>query len=113
MTAKAALIKFLLEGRVLSLKNCFNEIGLSNPGREIPRMVERPFGVVISRVSKDGKNRYGNPVTYTEYRLNRIQANSEGISKMMEYCMKQANAHPSRTEKEVKEQKILDQIQLF
>ncbi len=47
MTAKAALALALLEGRVLNVSNCFKEIGLSNIAREIPRMIEEPFGLLF------------------------------------------------------------------
>ncbi len=86
MTAKAALALALLEGRVLNVSNCFKEIGLSNIGREIPRMIEEPFDVVISRQPRSGKSRYGQAVSYTDYRLNRdAPYNQAGIALMREY----------------------------
>lgn len=39
MNARTALCMALLEGKVLSVANCFKEIGLSNIARELPRMV--------------------------------------------------------------------------
>lgn len=89
MTAKAALAKALLDDRVLNVSNCFKEIGLTNIAREIPRMIEEPFGVVVSRTPKKGKSRYGQPVSYTNYRLNKSDFNTEGISKMIEYINSQ------------------------
>jgi hypothetical protein len=59
MTAKAVLCRYLLEGRVLNVRNCHREIGYTNISREIPRMVEKPFGVEVSRTPRQGKDRYG------------------------------------------------------
>lgn len=85
MNARVALCMALLEGRVLSVANCFKEIGLTNIGRELPRMVEKPFGVEISRTPKASKNRYGSPVSYTSYRLNNSDHNLKGIELMRSY----------------------------
>lgn len=85
MTARVALCRFLLEGRVLSIANCFKEIGLSNPARELPRMVETPFEVEISRTPRTGTNRYGSPVSFTEYRLNITEYNKNGVEKMEKF----------------------------
>lgn len=87
MTAKAALAKALLDGNVLTVKNCFNLIGLTNIAREIPRMIEEPFGVIVSRTPKTGLSRYGQTVSYTEYYLNRTEYNREGIEKMKAYIL--------------------------
>ncbi len=89
MTARAALCLALLKGKVLNVKNCFTEIGLTNCAREIPRMVEKPFGVIVSRVQMEGKSRYGQPVTWVNYRLNNTEYNREGIEKMKEYVRRQ------------------------
>lgn len=85
MTAKAALAKALLDGRVLNVKNCFTLIGLTNCAREVSRMIEQPFGVIVSRDHRNGESRYGQAVTWTDYRLNRTEYNQEGIKKMQEY----------------------------
>ena len=113
MTAKAALCLALLEGRVLNVKNCFDTIGLTNLAREVPRMVEEPFGVEVSRTPRAGKNRYGSPVSYVNFRLNRSNHNLPGIELMKSYVLEQAGNHSPRTAQEVKNKKILDQIQLF
>jgi hypothetical protein len=113
MTAKAALCLYLLEGKVLSIANCFKEISLTNPGREIPRMVEKPFQVTVSRVTKESTNRYGNYVSFTQYRLNRTESNMPGIRKMEEYCRKQLGSHPPKTTAENRVKKILDQVTMF
>lgn len=101
MTAKAALAKALLDGRIINIKNCFDLIGLTNAPREISRMIENPvtgFGVQISRQHMTGKSRYGQPVTWTNYRLNRdADYNQEGIARMREYIKSQ-----SPTQSEVK-----------
>jgi hypothetical protein len=91
MTAKAALAKALLEGQVLNIKNCFTMIGLTNCPREISRMIEKPFGVVVSRTPRKGKSRYGKEVTWFDYRLNRTEYNKEGIKKMKSYVNKHQN----------------------
>lgn len=86
MTAKAALGLSLLEGRVLNVKNCFREIGLTNIAREIPRLIEKPFGLEVSRTKRTGKNKYNQEVTWFDYRLNRSEHNLDGIKKLTEYC---------------------------
>lgn len=85
MTAKASLCKHLLNGEVLNIKNCFNLIGLTNCPREISRSVEQPFGVIVSRTPMAGTSRYGQNVTWVDYRLNRTMQNKEGIEKMKKY----------------------------
>lgn len=85
MNQKCAIIKSLLKGEVLSIMNGFKWFGCTNIPREIGRSVERPFGVIVSRVSKDGNSRYGQPVHYTQYRLNNTENNKIGRQKMIEY----------------------------
>jgi hypothetical protein len=100
MTAKAALCKALLEGRVLNVKNVFNTIGLTNCAREISRMVEKPFSVEVSRTPRKGKNRYGGEVTWVDYRLNRSEYNMNGIIKMERYVEEQQpNGQPRSEQK--------------
>jgi hypothetical protein len=88
MTAKAALAKHFLEGHILNVKNCFTLIGLTNCAREVSRMIEQPFGVTISRTKMDGESRYGQAVTWYNYRLNYTEYNKNGIEKMKEYVRK-------------------------
>lgn len=88
MKAKVALCKALLEGRVLNVKNCFTEIGYTNISREIPRLIEEPFMVQVSRTPKKGKNRYGDPVTWVDFRLNKSKRNQDGIKLMEAYIEK-------------------------
>ena len=89
MTAKAALAKALLEGRVLNVKNCFETIGLTNCSREISRMIEQPFGVEVSRTHREGYSRYGSSITWCDYRLNATEYNRPGMNKMREYVKKE------------------------
>lgn len=91
MTAKAALAKALLDGRVLNVKNCFETIGLTNCAREISRMIEQPFGVSVNRVHKEGKSKYGQSVTWVDYFLTPNGTNSEGVKKMIKYVLDQTN----------------------
>jgi hypothetical protein len=95
MNAKTALIKSLLSGDILSIKTCFNTIGLTNLPREIGRMVERPFNVKVSRTQMTGKSRYGTPITWYEYRLNQTTYNQKGISEMAKYVMEN-NGNPPK-----------------
>lgn len=85
MTARAALCKLLLEGHTLNIKNCFSLIGLTNCPREISRMIEQPFNVQVSRTRMEGESRYGQSVTWVDYRLNKTDYNKVGIEKMKEY----------------------------
>lgn len=101
MTAKSALCKALLDGRVLNVKNVFTTIGLTNCAREVSRMIEKPFSVTVSRTPMQGKSRYGQPVTWTDYRLNSSQHNLEGIEKMKEYVA--ANGGEVLMKKETRE----------
>lgn len=112
MTAKAALCYHLLKGEVLNIKNVFTMIGLTNCPREISRMIEKPFGVQVSRTKREGKSRYGQPVTWYDYRLNRTQYNEDGIKKMIEYVESQQPSNP-KTMKEQKAANTLKQLQLL
>jgi hypothetical protein len=103
MTAKAALAKALLDGRVLNVKNCFQTIGLTNCAREISRMIEQPFGVQVSRTQRDGKSRYGQSVLWVDYRLNKTEYNLEGIKKMKEYVNKELGSLVIKTDKQQKQ----------
>ena len=92
MNAKTALCMALLDGRVLNVSNCHREVGLTNIAREIPRMVEDEFHVEVSRTPRSGKNRYGSPTSYVDYRLNHTEHNKEGIALMRQYV--QENQEP-------------------
>ena len=86
MTAKCALIKSLLDGKVLNVMNCFTTIGLTNCSREISRMVEQVFEVRIDRIPRKGVSKCGEPITWNDYKLNKtLPQNVEGVAKMREY----------------------------
>jgi hypothetical protein len=86
MNAKCALIKEFLEGKSITIMTCFKTVGLTNLGREVPRMIERPFNVVISRTRMEGKSRHGSNISWYSYRLNPlINGNREGVQKMKDY----------------------------
>jgi hypothetical protein len=86
MTARCALAIALLKGEIINVKNSLDICALSNPAREIPRLIEKPFELIVSRQKMEGKSRYGQPVAWTNYRLNKHAAyNQEGIKKMREY----------------------------
>jgi len=89
MTAKSALAKALLDGRVLNVKNCFHTIGLTNCAREISRMIEQDFGVIVSRTHMQGISKYGQSVTWVDYKLEKSDHNKEGIEKMRKYISEQ------------------------
>ena len=93
MTAKAALVYHLLKGDVLTIGSGFSIIGLTNIPREISRSVEQDFKVKVSKSRVDSKNRYGYPINFNEYRLNRTEYNAPGIEKMKAYLRDQAKGH--------------------
>lgn len=111
MTARAALIKELLSGKVINIKTCFNTIGITNCPREIGRCIERPFGVVVSRTNRTGKSKYGQAVEWVDYRLNRSEHNLPGIQKMIEYLKEQEGNAAPKTDAQEKSQKVTAQIQ--
>ncbi len=90
MTATAAIAKALLQGKVLSIKTGFRDFGITNVPREIGRGIERKFGVIVSRLPREGKSRYGRNCVWVEYRLNPLlKVNKTGIKKMREYVESQ------------------------
>jgi len=111
MTAKAALAISLLKGDVLNVKNCLTIVGLSNCSREISRMIEQPFGVQVSRTRRDSYSRYGQPIFWYDFRLNKTEYNAPGITKMKEYISSQLSSEPPpKTDKEVKEVKKIKSL---
>lgn len=85
MTATAALAKHLLDGNVISVRDCFKYFGLTNASREVSRCIEQKFDVIVSRTPRKFTSKYGRKGVYTEYRLNYTDYNKEGIKKMKEY----------------------------
>lgn len=110
MNQKAALIRALLAGEVVSIMTGFKMMGITNVPREIGRSIEREFDVIVSRTSKKGKTRYGGDCSFTEYRLNRSEHNLSGIQKMIEYLQLHTAQNP-KTDREEKEQHKTVQIQ--
>jgi len=85
MTSKAALIKALLDGRVLNIKNGFDLLSITNIPREIGRAVEREFNVKVKRIRREGVSKYGQPCVWMDYKLQKTESNKEGIAKMRDY----------------------------
>lgn len=107
MTAKAALCKALLKGHVLNVKNCFELIGLTNCAREIGRMIERDFDVTVDRKQMEGKSRYGQPITWVNYKLNNTDQNKPGMELMREYVREQEKNTLITTTKQLKQLELL------
>lgn len=111
MTSKAALCVHLLRGETLNIKNVFSQIGLTNCPREISRMIEKPFGVNVTRTHREGKSRYGQAVVWVDYKLEKTNENLEGIEKMKEYVNSQ-KTNP-KTDKETKHLKSVSAVQEY
>lgn len=107
MTAKAALAKALLDGVVINIKNCFQMIGLTNAPREISRMIEKDFGVSVSRDKMEGYSKYGQPVTWYNYRLVKTEENAAGIEKMRIYVKEQLATSNPKTSKQLRQINML------
>lgn len=103
MTAKCALAKALLDGRTLNVKNCFNTIGLTNCSREISRMIEQPFKIKVDKTPREGTSRYGQRVTWYDYKLNKsLPDNIEGVARMRVYLSENMGEYrPKKKEPEV------------
>jgi len=85
---KAALVKALLDGKTLSVMNCFSMLGITNCAREIGRSIvnsETGFGASVIKKQVDIKTQYGTTGYYFTYQLERSEANKEAIQKMKEY----------------------------
>jgi hypothetical protein len=86
MNKKCALIKSLLKGDVIDVSNSIRLTGLSNPSRELGRMVERAFNVTVEREKINTKDQWGNHAMYFKYRFNPFKKeNKEGTKKMVQY----------------------------
>lgn len=82
MTRQQALATYLLTGKPVSIKNGYNYFGISNISREVIRLIEKPFGVQLTRTKKEGKTKYGTYCTWLEYILLPTKLNSKGINAM-------------------------------
>lgn len=89
MNAKTALIKALLDGKTVNIRNVHSLTSYTNASREIGRSVERAFGVRVDRTHREGKNRYKVHCIWTDYKLPQNGKNKEGIKKMKEYVKSQ------------------------
>lgn len=86
MNAIAAISQAFLRGEILTIKTAFKDFGVSNLPREVGRAIERKFDLRISKLRREGKSRYGIPVSYYEYRLNKDDPkNITGIEAMIKY----------------------------
>jgi len=101
MNATFALATAFIQGRVLTIKTAFTEFGVTNLPRECGRLIERKFGVQLTRVKREGKSKYGVPCYWYEYRLPNTLYNSEGRQRIIEYLKKHAPSEMDvKTEKE-------------
>ena len=82
MTRKIALAQYLLAGGKLSIMNAYRHFGISNLSREVIRLIEKPFNVVLTRKRMEGKTKYGTRCEWFEYRLVSNRINSKGIKAM-------------------------------
>jgi hypothetical protein len=82
MTRTQALAKHLLAGKPVSIKTAYKDFGISNISREVARLIERPFGVTLTRTKKEGKTKYGSYCSWLEYSLMPSKINASGIKKL-------------------------------
>lgn len=111
MTQKAAILKALLQGKTLSIKNGFDWFSCTNIPREIGRSVEREFNVRCERTRKEKISRYGQPCCWYEYKLPKTKENEDGIKKIIEYIREQ-EGYP-KTDTRQKEAKKINQLSLL
>jgi len=97
MTRKIALAQYLLAGGKLSIMNAYRHFGISNLSREVIRLIEKPFNVVLTRKRMEGKTKYGTRCEWFEYRLVSNRINAKGIK-----AMNEALSENKTTEKVVK-----------
>ena len=85
MTRKQVLATYLLTGRPVSIKTAYNYFGISNISREVIRLIERPFGVTLTRTKNEGKTKYGSYCNWIEYSLMPNKLNAVGIKKLKKF----------------------------
>lgn len=103
MNAKTALCMALLQGKTISIRTGFLDLGLTNIPREVSRSVEKPFGVIVTRLQKNGKSRWGCDCIWFEYRLEKSEINREGIEKMKQYVRENTVIEYPKTAKQILE----------
>jgi hypothetical protein len=103
MNATTAIGLAFLKGEVLTIKTAFRDFGITNLPRECGRLIERKFGLKLTRVRKEGVTRYGIPCSWNEYRLPDTEYNKVGRAKLIDYCQKHiGTVNSCKTEKEMK-----------
>jgi len=112
MNTTVALVKAFLEGRVLSIKTAFRDFGITNLPRECSRLIEKKFGVELSRVRRCGKSRFGVRVSWFEYRLPDTEYNAAGRKKMVDYLQQQLNIEKKK-EESLKHSSRTEQLDIF
>ena len=110
MNAKTSLCKAFLDGKIVNCANIFILTSFTNCSRECIRMVEKPFGITLTRTERNGKSRYGSPTNWIDYSLAATPMNREGIKKMREYVAKESNGGSDFVKQSTKQ---LEQQTLF
>ena len=109
MNKKSVLIKSLLNGETINVSNSIRLTSYSNPAREIPRSIEKPFEVKVKRTKIEEKDKHGNYTMHYNYRLYKTKENMTGIKKMREYISDNIKKYrPDR-----QENKVINQSDLF
>jgi hypothetical protein len=85
MTRTQALATHLLSGKPVSIKTAYKDFGISNISREVARLIERPFGLYLTRTKLEGKTKYGTYCSWFEYRLMNTKLNAAGIKKLKKF----------------------------
>lgn len=111
MTSKAALIKALLDGKTVNIKNGFELFSITNVPREIGRSVERYFNVKIHRTPREGVSRYKQPCVWVDYKLLKTEENKKGIELMRAYIAEHITEYrPKKKEPETVEKDLLSEL---
>jgi len=110
MNSISAIGLALLRGEILTIKTAFEDFGVSNLPREASRSIEQKFGIRLSKIRVSGKTRYGIPVSFNQYRLNKSDPqNQKGIELLKKYISDHLDPNPKTT----KEEKIYKQAKLL
>jgi hypothetical protein len=81
-TRKQALIEWLYQGHSVSIKTAYTLFGISNPSREIRRLVEIPLGIELKRTIKNATTKYGSRCEWYEYSA--TEANKKVLKKYLD-----------------------------